>query len=469
MVLAEVGQCMARSRFLPDPAPETERRPSVPTMEAGGDQPTPTREPIRRNPGRHPHTLVSRNDSNREPVVTGGRFSARHLGAGLLLVAMVALVAVQLRFGGSPTPPVDDHPAAFTALTGSDSLETPVSPGLASSGQFVATPSSFRVEIVTPPPASTPLTRPTLAPLRPANELGRIPILMYHAFVPDPGNTDQWTITYDQFREQLDVLRVNDFVMVGLGSVIQRELDLPAGKSSVILTFDDSNPSQFRLRGSAGGGFEVDPDTAVGVLEAYGEEYPYFVGPAFFAVLPYSCFASEGDPSTCEQRLLWLTGHGYEVGNHTNNHEDLTEVADERFKSEIAEARHWINDRIDGPNNLSNVLVLPYGQYPVAAHQKAWLFDGFWYHSELYRLALVVEVSGGPVSSPYSILWTKNLMRYNSNPASFDYWADQFSTGATPIYISDGDPTALTVPPGWEDSVNIRLLVDDGLKLNVDD
>lgn len=330
----------------------------------------------------------------------------------------------------------------------------------------VPMPPGVSRQIVTPTPPATEAVETYEGP---ANELGRIQIFMYHAFVEDPENTDDWTITFDQFREQLDWLHENDFVLVGLNSVIEREFDVPAGKRPVILTFDDASARQFGLQESAEGGYEVRPDTAVGVLEEYRAMYPEFVQSAFFAVLPFNCFTAEDDPSTCEERLTWLVEHDYEVGNHTLTHENLTVVTDERFKKEVVEAAWWLSERLDRKNNLSDVLVLPFGAYPSADYQAAWLFDGFWHYGEYFVPSLVLEVGGGPARSPFSLKWTTNQSRCNTDPTSFWSWADKVESGEVEMFMSDGDPDVVTVPAGWEEHVNHDLLERDGRMLRVND
>ena len=58
-----------------------------------------------------------------------------------------------------------------------------------------------------------------------------------------------------------------------------------AGTSPVILTFDDSSPGQFRYV-ERHGEWVIDPDCAVGILEAFEREHPGFGHAATFYVLP---------------------------------------------------------------------------------------------------------------------------------------------------------------------------------------
>lgn len=307
----------------------------------------------------------------------------------------------------------------------------------------------------------------------PPNEIGGIPILMYHAFTLDPDEVDDWTMTLEDFRMQLEWLRANDFVMVGMQTMLDGRFDVPAGKRPVILTFDDSSAGQFGLLESDGE-MAVNPDTAVGVLEAYGELYPDFTGPAFFAVLPFNCFASPGDHSTCEERLTWLYKHGYEIGNHTSDHDILVDVSPEFFTRTIGSMQVWMNERLPaGPGNLSNVLVLPLGGYPdpdLHEDQRSWLSEGFWYLGEPVELALVLEISGGPANPPYATSFSPiETFRINAEPALFDYWKNRIETTDNPLFVSDGKPTVVSVPEEAVDEVDVERLKSYGLELELVD
>jgi peptidoglycan/xylan/chitin deacetylase (PgdA/CDA1 family) len=355
-------------------------------------------------------------------------------------------------------------------------------PGLSGTGLAAPVPADLIAAAPPPVPQLDEIVTPTPMPIQPpaefitytsaagsvrANELGRIPILMYHGFVHNDANTDEWTLTYDQFREQLDWLVANDFVMVGLNSIIHRDIAIPAGKKPVVLTFDDASSGQYRLQRGKDGGFEVNPDTAVGILEEYKARYPEFAGPAFFAVLSFNCFTRDDDPSTCEDRLTWLVDHGYEIGNHTENHQNLSNVSLERFKQEIIEPTAWFAERVSGPNNLSDVLVLPFGAHPKDSDQERLLYEGFWYLGEQFVPRLVIEVSGGPTRAPYDVDWSVDQTRYNTHPDVFWYWADQMTSGATDIYVSDGSAETVTVPEGWIDGLDQDRIRADGRRIIV--
>ncbi len=116
----------------------------------------------------------------------------------------------------------------------------------------------------------------------PPNELGRIMILEYHKIdYPE----ERWTRTPENFRRDLETLYARGYRLVSLGDLLDGRLAVPAGTTPVVLTFDDSSPGQFRYL-EQNGTLEIDPKSAVGILEAFLRERPDFGRGATFFVLP---------------------------------------------------------------------------------------------------------------------------------------------------------------------------------------
>ena len=93
-----------------------------------------------------------------------------------------------------------------------------------------------------------------------ANEFGLIPVLEYHKIgTPE----SQWTRTPANFRKDLALLKAAGFYPINLADLAAGAIDVPAGKSPVVLTFDDSSPGQFRVLDDG----SVDPDSAVGIMQ----------------------------------------------------------------------------------------------------------------------------------------------------------------------------------------------------------
>lgn len=279
------------------------------------------------------------------------------------------------------------------------------------------------------------------------NELGRIPVLMYHAFTQNEDHLDEWTVTPQQFQEHLEWLYEHDFYVTPLVDLINNEISVPPGKHPVVITFDDSSSGQFRLMKADDGTMTPDPITAVGIMEAFYDEHPDFGRGGFFAVVPNNCFAYEGQETTCEERLLWLAEHEYEIANHTWWHENLRNVSDELFAQQVGQTKIWIDERVPGKANLSNVLVLPFGEWPSKEWQRQWLIDGFVYDGQSIVIQAVVTVAGGLSPSPSSGEWTRRAInRVNTDPETLGFWMDQIESGQATVYTSDGNPGTVTIP-----------------------
>ena len=328
--------------------------------------------------------------------------------------------------------------------------------GVAPGAMMAQTPEA--TPIATPGGASAtpqPVTRPTDEQLRAAgvNELGVVPVLMYHTFTSDPANVGEWTRTLDGFRDQLQQLYDMGFVTIPMRDLLENRIDVPLGKHPIVLTFDDSSASQFLIDQNADGTISPRPGSGVGVLEEFFNTHPDFGHSAFFAVVPDYCFADADIDAlnaydSCQAKLDWLAGHGYEIGNHTISHANLGTVDPGEFVEEVGGTVEWIDERVSGPANMSRVLMLPYGGRPEPGSKVDALLNGwFRYDGEDIKLEAVVDVGGGPTFSPSSTWWDPMaITRFNTDPASMDYWLGQFASGDVILYTSDGNPDTITVP-----------------------
>ncbi|HET8524853.1 MAG TPA: hypothetical protein VFL82_16600, partial [Thermomicrobiales bacterium] len=177
-----------------------------------------------------------------------------------------------------------------------------------------------------------PLTEADLKKLQP-NELGVVPVLEYHNFTTDPKEAEQYTRTIDDFQKDLQWLYDHDFYVIPLRDLFLDQISAPAGKHPVALTFDDSTVGQFRYLVQQDGSLKIDPNSAVGVMEAFYAEHPDFGRGGWFGVLPKGCFDWQGTKPVekdqvdlCDDKLRFLLANGYEIGDHTLNHKDLLHV-----------------------------------------------------------------------------------------------------------------------------------------------
>src|SRR5262245_63959990 len=147
-------------------------------------------------------------------------------------------------------------------------------------------------------------------------------ILEYHRIDRPEG---RWTRTPENFRRDLERLWERGYRLVSLGAFLDGAIALPRGTTPVILTFDDSSPGQFRLVARRDE-WALDPECAVAILEDFERQHPEFGHVATFYVLPGADRPNRlfDQPELATHKLQYLASHGYEIGNHTLWHANLS-------------------------------------------------------------------------------------------------------------------------------------------------
>lgn len=268
-----------------------------------------------------------------------------------------------------------------------------------------------------------------------ANELGLVPVLMYHRIVPEP--TSVYDRTPEDFRAELQRLADEDYVPVTTAELASGDLDLPAGTHPVVLTFDDGDPSTIRMEGD-----RVAPDTAVGILLDVARENPGFRPTA-------SVYVNEepfGGGEAGRRALRWLADNGFEIGNHTYGHTNLDAASPEAAQEAIAMGDRLIRDAVAGYEPAS--LALPFGARPDPGELALW--------GEGYDYRAVLLVGANPAPSPFSAEFDAAAVpRIRSqgpdgHEAEFGStaWLDKLAANPDLRYTSDGDPTRISYPAG---------------------
>jgi peptidoglycan/xylan/chitin deacetylase (PgdA/CDA1 family) len=305
-------------------------------------------------------------------------------------------------------------------------------------------------ETAAPPPPSASVTAPaTTSSATPdpvavaANELGQVPVLMYHRIVAGPKSV--YDRTPADFRAELERLAAEQYVAVTAADYTAGKIDIPAGTHPVVLTFDDGDPSQLTLTAES----EPAADTAVAILRDVAARHPQFRAVATFYVNadPF------GDPGG-KRTLPWLRDHGMEIGNHTLTHANLRQADPQR---EIAQGDAAI--RQAGPGLEPVTLALPFGVHPRdAALALTGSSAGTAYH---YRGVFLVGAN--PAPSPYADGFDPlRIPRIRSQgPTGTDakfastVWLDKLAATPAQRYTSDGVPTQIAYPRTTGQSVAV--------------
>lgn len=292
----------------------------------------------------------------------------------------------------------------------------------------------------TPAPTATPLptATPDIAKVKP-NELGLVPVFVYHLI----GDTEgPWTRTPANFRKDLERLYKLGYRTVKLSDYLDGNIDLPAGTSPVVLTFDDSSPNQFR---SVMDGGKLVPayDCAVGMLEAFAEKHPDFGHNATFYILPaadppHNLF---GQDEYQQQKLEYLLANGYELGNHTLWHQNLSTVSNAEVQRQIGEAVLWTQKLV--PDARMDTIALVQGAWPKT---KQLAISGT-YKGVTYKHRAVMMAWGQP-TYPYDRVEYNALAipRIQGTQKMIDLYLNMLDKQPGLRYISDGNPRTLTFP-----------------------
>jgi hypothetical protein len=320
----------------------------------------------------------------------------------------------------------------------------------------------------TPAHAQVALPAPALATYQP-NELGRIPILEYHAIGGPPEfpngplyDSQGLNIAPDTFRRQLKLMYAAGWFPINMRDALSAHIDVPRGKIPVVLTFDDARPSQFRYRADG----TLDPNCAVGILEAFHAAHPDWPRRATFYVLPESAW--NGVPFDQDgletKKLRQLARWGYEIGNHSTSHRSMANMDAKTLRWEMAACVRYLKARVPGVS--IDTMALPYG---IAPRNPA-LWDcllhgtqgGTTYHNRCILLAV-----GDPAYPPTHIKFDpKQVMRVLAAPDNIEMWIQWLKPGQ-PLepFVSDGNPNTVTVPQSHLNELNRSRL--DGARLIV--
>jgi len=294
-------------------------------------------------------------------------------------------------------------------------------------------------------PASGPTT-----PL-PSNEYGRIPIVEYHLVVDEDGS---YAVSRERFRAELDTLYARGYRPIGLGELLDKRIDLPAGTSPVHFVFDDASPSQFRYL-DQGGQLVVDPTSALGIWLDFAKDKPEWRHRGSFCLLSgaeagRSFFGNkgiEGQESAWRfRKLAHLDSLGFELCNHTLWHARLDKYDDAFVQEQIARGELAIDSAM--PGYRVRGFALPLGMWP---KNKPLAWGGAWtdpksQRTVRYAYDAVFEVAGGPARSPHDPQFNpRSLPRIplGRGMPLYPTLRTLEQEGAGGRYVSDGNPNTV--------------------------
>ncbi|MBU2602089.1 MAG: polysaccharide deacetylase family protein [Actinobacteria bacterium] len=281
-----------------------------------------------------------------------------------------------------------------------------------------------------------------------ANELGMIMVLEYHK-IGRPST--EWTRTPEDFRADIALLWDEGYYPINLRDLATGNIEVPAGKTPVVLTFDDSSPGQYRLLDEG----SIDPDSAVGIMQAAVRAGRWVSRASFYVLLDVrpSDHVLFGQPDYQTEKVRNLVSWGYEIGSHTVTHLNLKEASRDESVKQLAVSQATI-EKMVGSGYSVDTMSVPFGAYP---EDDAILASGT--HEDVtYRYLAALEVTGGSSPSPYSTEFEAlHIPRIVVDGASLRAAVQRFKDNPRLRYVSDGDPSAVSFPAEVPDELGTAL------------
>lgn len=285
------------------------------------------------------------------------------------------------------------------------------------------------------------------------NELGRVPVMMYHGIVNKKssetsytgGNVDKdgYNRTVEAFKEDLEFYYQNGYRMIRAIDYVNGIIDVPYGKSPIVLTFDDGNTNNIKVNGiSEDGEIIIDENSAVGVLESFKKKYPDFNVTATFFVNGSLFQQSEYN----EKILKWLVENGYDIGNHTKTHVNFSNASTNESEEEVG----FVYNKLDAiiPDKYVKLVALPFGSPYKKTHANFSHIINSNYNGINYETVSTFRVGWMPDYSPFSKDFDKEfIMRvraYDNNGVDFDIDAS-FRILEKNRYVSDGNADTIVI------------------------
>lgn len=287
------------------------------------------------------------------------------------------------------------------------------------------------------------------------NEAGQIMVLMYHNIGQEEA---EWVRTPENFKKDLKTLYEKGYRPISLEDFVNNDIDVEAGLTPVVITFDDGNQNNFNIIEKDGEKI-VDPDCAVGILEEFNREHPDFPLKSTFFVFGSNPFRQE---DLLEYKLNYLIEKGFDIGNHTLGHNDMSKINDaNEIQRVIGTQATFLESLI--PDYKVNTYALSYGARPKDEGLYQYLQKGE-HEGKIYENIAILNVGWDPSVSPidkdfnpYSIHRIRASETKVDGVGMYD-WLSVLDKNPERRYISDGNPDIVTVPKKFEEKVDTEKL-----------
>lgn len=256
---------------------------------------------------------------------------------------------------------------------------------------------------------------------RKANAKGHVLVVMYHNFGP---GESRYVRSYKNFKKDLQTFYDLGFRPVTMSQYLANDMALPPGASPVIITMDDSAPTQFQVDGKGA----IDPNCGVGIWSKFAETHTDFPVKGTFYVLPPIMWMQH---AWRHYKVRQLKAWGSELACHTWSHPSLRGLSDAAAEREYGRSLAFLSDLgFDSPS-----LAFPYGIYP--RHRS--VLKGFKYKGKRYKFSGAVTVNPELAPSPeYASQHPWEIPRIEARRGymALDYWLADLKNEMSEFYVA---------------------------------
>ncbi len=293
------------------------------------------------------------------------------------------------------------------------------------------------------------------------NEMNEVIVAMYHGINANTNDSDEVHRSVEGFKKDLQTLYDNGYRAITLTDLMTNNINVPAGYTPIVLTFDDGLSSQLSLTLDENGNLVPKKDTAVDIINEFNETHSDFgTNATFFVYSSQRPFKGEGTVGEC---FDYLVERGYEIGSHTYSHPYLTNLSEDKIKMELAQNVAYIAKHSDNLT-MSDVgyLAYPYGDVPTDDRQSVLLtgqYQDFIYNFDAGLVAF-------PNFKNSTLMYSNDFNKYKvgryrgTDNATYDlmYKVRQDEKHVDNKFISDGDANVVTILEKDYSKVNLDTL-----------
>jgi peptidoglycan/xylan/chitin deacetylase (PgdA/CDA1 family) len=323
--------------------------------------------------------------------------------------------------------------AAGSALAGCGGKAADPAAGATPPGPTTGEPTGGPTSEATP--SATPVDPASIK----ANELGVVPVMMFHRVTRTVAG--DYDTTPADFRKRLQTMFDAGYRPVRTIDLVSGRLNVAAGHTPAVMTFDDGYPDQFAMDADG----NIDPNCAIGIMLDVCKQFPA-CPPAGSLNINRDPFGIS-DPAAQTRALQKLDQLGFEIANHTFNHDNLGQISDAAVAADLVKLQDLVTAAVPGAK--VRTMALPFGARP---KNRALLHTGT-YQGESYTFDGVLLVGANPAVSPYSesfdplaIPRIRNATGHGDVDYAGTFWMNKLAAHPEQRYISAGDPGHITVP-----------------------